>query len=256
MRENLDYLLDFSLRMGEELIVCGANIERVSDTVYRVCDSYHCRDVQFFALDCYLTLSLEDGDGVRVSGQRCIRRGQDIHMERLGRLNQLSRRVCETAPEPERLEGMLAEALNAKGYPLWITLLFSLLSAVCLTGIYNGSMRDLSIVVLNTFLAFLSGIYLRRLIYNKIIYNIVSAFIIGTVAIFFDKIGYLDGYSTVMIVNSLKLVPGIPMVNSFRNLLSGNEINGILELLKLIFQTIAIGGGFLLSILLLYGRLM
>ncbi len=255
MKEDIEHVLDFALRLGESLILCGANIERVRDTVYRVCDSYECRDVQFFALDCFLSLSLEGKYGEKVSAQRCVRGGLHIHLGRLSQLNQLSRKVCAETPPPEELKGMLEEALDVNEYPTWAVLLFSIMSAICLNGIYDGSLRDLSIILLNTVLVFLSGIYLRNLIFNKIIYNIVSAFIVGTVAIFFDKIGYLDGYSTVMIVNSLKLIPGIPMVNSFRNLLSGNEINGIIELLKLILETIAIAGGFLASIMLLMGGL-
>ncbi|MCD8104098.1 MAG: threonine/serine exporter family protein [Lachnospiraceae bacterium] len=254
MKKYLDDLLGFSMKLGEQMIRCGANIERVSDTVYRICESYHCQNIQFFALDCYLTLSLTDAEGEQAAAQRCIRGGTSIHMEQLGRLNQLSRQICAHPPAPGRLDGMLEETISgSKSYSPGQTLLFTLFSAACLTGIYGGSPRDLSIILLNCVLAFLSGRYLKKLIFNKIIYNVMNAFLVGAVAIFFARIGYLDGYHTVMIVNSLKLIPGIPMVNSFRNLLSGNEINGTLELLKLLFETAAIAGGFLLSTVFLPG---
>ncbi|MCC8045796.1 MAG: threonine/serine exporter family protein [Clostridiales bacterium] len=257
MKEDLNHLLGFSLRLGEQMIRCGANIERVSDTVYRVCESYHCQDVQFFALDCYLTLSLTGADGDQMAGQQCIHGGTSIHMERLGRLNRLSRQICAHPPAPEKLDVMLDEAVSgAESYSSGKTLLFTLFSAACLTGIYGGSLRDLSIILLNCVLAFFSVRYLRKLIFNRIIYNVVNAFLIGTVAIFFAQIGYLESCHTVMIVNSLKLIPGIPMVNSFRSLLSRNEINGTLELMKLLFETAAIAGGFLLSMFLLTGSVL
>lgn len=80
MRET-EYLFDFVLKLSEKMLISGANLERVNDTVYRICDSYGCEDVHFFSLNCYLTLSFKDADGNRVSGQRCIRDGMDTHLE-------------------------------------------------------------------------------------------------------------------------------------------------------------------------------
>ncbi|MCD8022907.1 MAG: threonine/serine exporter family protein, partial [Lachnospiraceae bacterium] len=146
-------------------------------------------------------------------------------------------------------------ASDAQSYSPGTTLFFSLLSAAALTGIYDGSLSDLLIILLNMVLINLLGAHMKKWVNNKIIYNVLSAFIIGAVALFFDRIDFLDGYSTVMIVNSLKLVPGVPMVNSLRNLLTGNERNGILELLKLLLETAGIACGFLLSIVLGLGGL-
>ncbi|MCD7737245.1 MAG: threonine/serine exporter family protein [Lachnospiraceae bacterium] len=255
MKNDLEYLLDFSLKLGEKMIVSGANLERVTDTIYRVCDSYGCQDIHFFSLSCYLSLNIKDADGNRVSGQRCIRRGMNIRLDHLGQLNQLSRLVCSQTPSPEQLDRMLEDAVSAKGYSMPMLLFGSLLSSACLTGIFDGSSHDLMIVLLNMILLFFSGTYLRKLVLNKTVYNVLSAFLVGTIAILFDKIGFLDDFYTVMIVNSMKLIPGIPMVNAFRNLLTGNEINGALELFKVILESIAIACGFLMSIFLFYGGL-
>jgi uncharacterized membrane protein YjjP (DUF1212 family) len=46
-----------------------------------------------------------------------------------------------------------------------------------------------------------------------------------------------------MITNAFYLIPGIPMVNAVRNLLCGNEMNGLVELFKVALEVVAIVAG-------------
>ena len=52
---------------------------------------------------------------------------------------------------------------------------------------------------------------------------------------------------------SLMFIPGVPLVNSMRNILCGNEMNGILELLKVILETLTICFGVFIAYA-LFGR--
>ncbi|MCC8101364.1 MAG: threonine/serine exporter family protein [Clostridiales bacterium] len=248
-----EYILDFALRLSEKMLVSGANLERVNDTVYRICDSYGCDDVHFFSLNCYLTLSLKDAQGNRVSGQRCIRSGMDTHLENLSRLNQLSREICAKKPDPEKLERLLEEAVNTRGYSTGTRLAGYLLAMSCLTVLYNGGWKDWITILINTTLIYLGGIYLKKPGVNRIVYSVSCTFVVGTLTILLTKLGLVNDIYTVMIVNSMMLIPGIPMVNAFRNLLCGNEINGVLEILKVMLETVAIVCGFVLSIYLFGG---
>ncbi|MCD7834899.1 MAG: threonine/serine exporter family protein [Lachnospiraceae bacterium] len=248
-----EYILDFALKLSEKMLISGANLERVNDTVYRICDSYGCDDVHFFSLNCYLTLSLKDADGKRVTGQRCIRSGMDTHLENLSRLNQLSREICAKKPDPVNLEGLLEEAVNSKGYSVRTRLMGYLLAMSCLTVLYNGGWKDWITILINTVLIYLAGIYLKKPGVNRIVYSVFCTFAVGTLTLLLTRIGLVNDIYTVMIVNSMMLIPGIPMVNAFRNLLCGNEINGMLEILKALLESIAIVCGFVLSIFLFGG---
>lgn len=250
---NLEYLVDFALKFGEQMLISGANLERVNDSIYRICDSYGCRDAHFFSLNCYLTLSLQDEAGSRVTSQRCVRSGMDTHLENLSKLNQLSRQICAEQPAPQELEGLLKEALDTETYSPVVRCCGFLLAFASLTLIFGGSIKDLIVVLLNTVLMYLAGIYLKKPGVNRMVFNIFSTLMAGTVAILMSKIGMVDDIYIVMIANSMMLIPGIQMVNAFRNLLCGNEINGVLEVLKATLETIAIVGGFVLSIYLFGG---
>lgn len=177
----------------------------------------------------------------------------DTHLENLSKLNQLSRWICANHPAPEELERLLKEALDTETYSLPIRCAGFLLAFTSLTFIFGGTWKDLTVVLTNTVLMYLAGIYLKKPGVNRMVFNIFSTFLAGTVAILMSRIGMVDDIYIVMIANSMMLIPGIPMVNAFRNLLCGNEINGMLEILKATLETVAIVGGFVLSIYLFGG---
>ncbi|MCD8383179.1 MAG: threonine/serine exporter family protein [Clostridiales bacterium] len=44
---DLNCLLDFILKFSERMLVSGANLERLENSVYHICDAYGCQDVHF-----------------------------------------------------------------------------------------------------------------------------------------------------------------------------------------------------------------
>ena len=58
----------------------------------------------------------------------------------------------------------------------------------------------------------------------------------------FHALGFVNFY-IVCITNAFFLIPGIPMVNCARNLLCGNEMNGAIDLLKVLLEVCSIVAG-------------
>ena len=69
-------------------------------------------------------------------------------------------------------------------------------------------------------------------------------FLCSTIAILFFAIGFVHNFYIVIITNAFFLIPGIQMVNLARNLLCGNEINGVIDLLKVLLEVCTIVAGF------------
>ncbi len=249
----LDYILDFVLDFSEKMLVCGGTLERTNDTLVRICASYGCKDIQFFSLSCYISLSMKDEEGSRVSGQRRITGTLSTNLTDLSRLNDLSREVCKNHPEPEKLNGMLNEALSGEAYPAYVIWIGEMLAMACLGLINGGTWRDILVILLNSTLLYLGNVYLKRPDVNRIVYNLGSTFVVGTIAVLLTRVGFVENFYVIAIVNSLMLIPGIVYVNAFRNILCGNEINGILEIFRALLETLAIVGGFILAIALFGG---
>jgi uncharacterized membrane protein YjjP (DUF1212 family) len=245
--ENIDYILDFSVHLGREMLKSGANLERVERSIELVCKTYKLREVSISLLSSSITLSArEAGQPAKVRQVKvpfC-----EIHLERLRKLNNLSYRVCEEKPNPLQLEDMLYDATMTESYSPRVLLLGYIVAMSCLCRIFGGTWRDILVADISTVGIFFMTNRLAREHLNRIIPNVISMFLAGVIALFFTYIGFAENFYAIIITNAFYLIPGIPMVNAVRNILCGNEMNGIIELIKLFLEVVTIVAGLSIAI--------
>lgn len=61
---NVEYILDFAINLAGSMLNAGANLERVNDTMTRICRSYHLEAVSIYSLSSTIMLSARSADGV------------------------------------------------------------------------------------------------------------------------------------------------------------------------------------------------
>lgn len=244
---DLEYILDFAVNLGSQMLNTGANLERVNDTMNRICLSYHLGDISIFSLNTTISLCAKSLEGETAVRQVSVAAASN-HLEKLKQFNDLSRKVCAETPPPSTLASLLAEAEDVKEYPMWTIVLGYVTAMTCLCGIFGGGILDIVAVDLITVVLFWMIRILNKPNLNHIITNVLCMWIAGTLAILMIRIGVGKQFFIIAITNSMMLIPGIPLVNATRNILCGNEMNGILEILKVILETAAIVLGLALSI--------
>lgn len=243
----IEYILDFAASLGCKMLAVGANLERVNDTMYRICSSYHLHSISIFSLNSLIVIGAKSEDNASGTRQISVHSSSN-HLEKLNRFNQLSRKVCAETPPPETLAGLLAEAENVRDFPTWVILLGHQISMSTLCAIYGGSFSDIVAVCLNTFVLYWLSEYFDRRKINQIVANTLCMWVVGSLALLFVKVGIGQNYFIIVITNSMKMIPSISLVNAVRNILCGNEMNGILEFLKVVLESVAIVLGLVLSI--------
>lgn len=243
----VEYVLDFAAGLGSRMLYTGANLERVDDTMNRICISYGLKEISIYSLSSTIMISAKDENDTYGSRQVSVP-PSGIHLEKLDRLNRLSRKVCSETPPPEALADILKEAEDVKEYTTPLVILGYLIAMTSLCVIFGGSFGDVMAADCITFALFWINRWLTKPNLNHIIVNTVCMWLAGTFAIFLVKLGIGEHYFTIIITNSMMMIPGIPLVNAVRNILCGNEMNGILEFLKVILETLAIVFGLVLSI--------
>ena len=244
---NLEYILDFTANLGRRMLMVGANLERVNDTMYRICHSYHLNSISIFSLNSILSVSAESPEGFSGVRQMSIP-GVSKHLEKLNRFNQLSRKVCSETPPPETLSALLEDAEKVKDYSRYTILLGYMFAVTSLCVLNDGSIKDILCADVNTVILLWFSDYLSKRNINNIVANTLCTWAAGTLAILYTLLGIGDHFFVIATVNCLLFVPSSNMVNAVRNLLCSNEMNGILELLKVILETTAIVVGLLLSL--------
>ena len=143
---------------------------------------------------------------------------------------------------------MLERAVNVKSYPDYIILIGKICAVFSLCLMFGGSFRELIPVAAATSVIHYVMRFLERSGLDRIIINAFTMFASASTAVLFVSSGFGKNLPSVIISVSLLVIPGIPLVNAMRNLFCGRENNGILQLLKIFIETMALGMGMYLAL--------
>ena len=239
---DIDYILTFCVNLSRNMIMSGANLERIHTAVNTVCRAYGLRDVGIFLLSTHMSVSAVDEEGNYSSRQISIP-SSGIFLDRLRSLNQLSYKIAEITPNPRTLSQMLDRAMNVRDYPEPVILGGKICAMLCLGVIFGATAWDMiPIAVITALIHFLMS-WLEHKGLDRMLVNSLTMWSAASVALAFIFSGFNGNFAVIMITVSMLVIPGIPLVNAMRNLLCGNEINGILQMLKISVETMALALG-------------
>lgn len=242
MNNNTEKILEFCIALAGNMVGSGANLERVELAIELICRAYGLTDVSIFLLSTHLSLSARDRDGNYCSRQISIPPAA-IHLERLKRLNRLSYTVVRETPSPDKLQGMLDEACNARTYTGGLVLAGQAGAIICLSLIFGGGPAEVAAAALITVaLRFLGKLILRADL-NRLVASALTMSLATLVIMLLYTAGISSKPAVLIITISMIFLPGIPLVNAVRNLFCDHEMNGVLQLLKVIVETAALAAG-------------
>ena len=239
--KKIDYILDFCKELGKQMIVSGANIERVNHCIERICHAYGLHDVTCANLTTRISISAKDEEKTYAHRQTDVP-PQVINLERLKKLNNLSFEVVKNTPDEKTLYDLL-HSVTSNDFPWWIMMLGFMVAMMALARIFCAGYQEILIVELNTLILFGLSKLFSKVHINKIITNFISMFLCSMIAMGFYVLGFINNFYIVAITNAFFLIPGIPMINCARNLLCGNEMNGAIDLLKVLLEVCTIVAG-------------
>lgn len=243
----LEDVLEFCVELARRMIVSGANLERVQLALECICHAYGLQDVSIFMLSNYISIAAKDTEGQYASRQASIPPA-GIHLEHLKKLNRLSYTVVQAKPVSSRLSALLEEASNVKDYEDWIPLAARVCAMSCLSLMFGGGIREIIPVALVTLLMHYIMRILARPGLDRIVTNAVTMWIATVAVILLTYTGISNNVPVILITVSMFVIPGIPLVNAMRNLLCGNEMNGILQAAKVTIETLSLAIGMYIAI--------
>lgn len=237
----LDYVLDFCKELAKSMLVSGANIERVNLSCEKICHAYGLHDVTCASMSRRVEIAAKDKDQNYSSRQTDVP-PLAINLEKLKKLNSLSFMVAHELPDPSTLRGLLSE-IKTNDFPVWAILLGNIVALLGLGRIFNAGWTDLIMITINTVLIFFSLKLFDKIKLNKIIVNFLTMFVCSLLTLGLYKAGFVKSFFVVLICNTFLLIPGIPMINCARNLLCGNELNGLVDFFKVFLEVCTIVAG-------------
>ena len=111
-----EQILTCAINIGEQLLINGAEISRVEDTISRICSAYGVRQSHIFSIASCIIVSLETSDGEWITQTRRIL-NYGTNMYKLDRLNNLSRKICSEHLPRQAIEEEFDAIVKSKEYP-------------------------------------------------------------------------------------------------------------------------------------------
>lgn len=247
-------LLRYVLDMGQDMLLCGAEVSRVEDTITRLLKSYGAAEVDVMTIPSGITLSASFKDDLTETQLRRIWNGAyDTDFTRLSMLNELSRRICAQKPPVDALgDGIRAirENVQHRNRKDLSRLAGYFLAGSAFAVFFGGSLWDGLASVLTGVLIYLLDGLLKRVHMQRLLQAFLISLLTGLFAMSLPLLSPVFHPSYIMIGSIMLLIPGIAMTNSVRDMLTGDTISGTLRLVESLLIACFIAGGFATAMLL------
>lgn len=239
-------ILSCAMDVGENMLANGAEVYRVEDCIRRICLAYGAVNVDVFCITSSILLTIEFPEGIRLSQtKRIVSFSTDL--DRVDRLNQLSRRLCCEQLTYDTFCRELSQVLQQKRYSCLTEMAAFALIAAAFTVFFGGSWQDALIsgaigVVLKATVYFTSVVN-----FNRVLSNLIASFVMSVLAFLSVRAGIAHSVDMIVIGNIMLLIPGVLLTNSIRDMISGDTMTGILRFAEAIILALAIAGGYILA---------
>lgn len=242
MKENPEHVLSAILDVGEMMLISGAEVSRVENTIQHMAGAYGFSKVDVFTITSSIVVTVYEPEGNIYTQTRRIKT-YETDMLKVERCNSLSRTVCKEPLSLEDLKTQIEAIRNQKGYSeIQFLLIYGFVAAV-FTGLFGGGFRDMAA-------AFVCGLILRlvywagkRLKIQNIILTILCSSVIAFVTLLLVKIGLGKLSDKIIIGNIMLLIPGMSLTASLRDMINGDLISGLLGVSEAVIRAVAIAGG-------------
>ena len=242
-------LLHALLDMAERMLLCGAEIYRVEDTIARMGSAYGAEKMNVFVIISSIVITMTFPDGEIITETRRVTKNVSNDFTVLEKLNNLSRQYCAQPFSWEELEKRLSETEDNQEHPLSLYA-GSALASGGFAVFFGGSVWDgLTAGALGVLIALVQK-KLRSFFPNAVSFNLVCGFAAGCLTGLLTFLFPVLDFGMIMIGDIMLLIPGIAITVSVRDMLVGDTISGSLRLIESVLCAVALAYGFILAIML------
>ena len=244
-------IMSRALDVGERMLLCGGEVSRVEDTIYRILKSYGASRVEVFTILSFISLTaVFDAEQVYTENRRVSIVAYSNDFARLEQLNSLSREICQTTPGLDELTERLAAIdlpPRKKQFRELYAMVGYLLSGGAFALFFGGSPLDALGAGVCCLAVWFLNWFFRRSALQRLFHAFLISFIAGALCYLVILLGLGEHPGQLMMAVIMVLIPGIAMTNAMREMLISDTISGILRLVESLLIASAVAFGFALA---------
>lgn len=237
-------VLDLVSLMGETLLLNGAEIARVQQTMEIVATAYGKEDIDVYAISNGIFVTLHHEDKTRCTQVKHVPLATP-HLGRVSKINELSRNICEHHIPLEDATKQMKQILEIPAYPLWIQMLGYAMGSSCFCYLLGGTWLDFLATAPIGILLCLFQQWMSKAKLSKVIQTILGSALITLCGVFWVHLFPALHMDNIIIGGLIILVPGVPLTTSVRDFSNGDYLSGTIRLIDalLVAVSMAIGVG-------------
>ena len=241
----MERLLTCAMDIGEQLLISGAEVHRVEESIQRMCTAFGFARTDVFIITSSMVVTSYTQEGTPYTQTRRITTAT-IDIERIHRLNALSRKICAQPMTEEQIRQDLAQALSCKQYGFWTELLCYMAIAGAFTLFFGGTVMEMLISLLVGGIVRVGILLWETAVSRPIFTKFMSAAVATALAFCAVKLGWISSVDKIIIGNIMTLIPGIGLTVALRDLFTGDSIAGLLRTIEAVLTALAIAAGYFL----------
>lgn len=245
-RRELRQLVSGALDLGEELLISGAEVARVEDTIRRVCLAYGAESVDVFTITSTVIVTVDFGEKGSITHTRRIS-GTKFNLTALEALNDLSRRACTSRMEPVQLHNELKQIGKLPKYTSLQTCGIWAMIAASFSIFFGGNGFDAFLSGCIAAVLFFAQSLLTKLRMNSYFSTVLCSLLGGFLSNLAFEVyhGHVEIHPSMVNIGIIMLlIPGIALTTAIRDMFSGDTMSGLLRFIEALVLSVAIAWGF------------
>lgn len=245
--EKLEQVTELIADIATLLISNGSNTRRVSRNINRIANGFGYDCDIFYSYSAVVLTVCEKATGEKQTLVKMIPH-YGVHFAIITDISILSWQVVEHQLSLEQIKNEVERIKKLPRYNKYLMYFFVALAGGSLARIFGGSYIEFLVSFLGTFIGLVGRSYFQKHKFNPYITWLFAAFISVSVVNMFYSLGFVPlSYGLAACV--LWLIPGVPLINGFIDLLSGHVVSGMAKLASAAMFIFMIALGFFLSLI-------
>jgi uncharacterized membrane protein YjjP (DUF1212 family) len=236
------------LRVGTLLLGSGASTHRTRNTVSRISHAFGFT-TEMMITNRAITLSISDTNNEHIFNTLKRISGHGVNFKVVSGISRMSWRVVEENLDLAQINAELDRLSALPHYPRLLVLSLVGLAGASFCRLFDGG----AIEMLITFLATFAGLFIRQEAIKREMNPLLSVLFASFTASFIVALFWFSGFSGNMdhafTACVLFLIPGVPLINSFSDIIDGNVVNGLVRGVNGLMVAFAIALGLLTTML-------
>ncbi|EDM38320.1 hypothetical protein PBAL39_01857 [Pedobacter sp. BAL39] len=210
------------------LMVSGASTERVRTTVDRISSRF---ELTTYILVSQRTIIISIYNDVNECVFNSFKRtlAHTTNFSTVSEISRISWLIVEEKWSVQRIHNELVKLSAIPHYPRLMVLGLTGLAGASFCRLANGGMTDMAFVFLGTFAGLLVRQETSRMRFNPYVCVYFSALCASLVAGCLIRLDPQINHEAAFVTSVLFLIPGIPLINAFSDMIDGNIQNGLIR---------------------------